>query len=242
MNEEDTLLIDAPFVPDLDAEEEMGPTDVTAIADEDLKGSRLLLVRRAVESIDLEGTPGGVVQLACTFQPAQGTRFTSAQFRLRLITPAGIKIVDLAPRVLEDPSPVEFTLDRKGKLGVKSLPVPIAPNLEVDLSKKYVIYHCKIQGAGEGTNLARWDFRENPDRRDGIGQEQVLNLTLPVTGQVTGSVIVSARLARSGLQGSLEAIRDMILGTPPQERFYPITFNIPTIPSPKGLTQFFNFF
>lgn len=239
MNEEDTLLIDAPLVPDPDAEEELGPTDIEAIADEDLKGSRLLLVRRTIEPIDLEGIAGGIVQIVCTFQPAQGTRFTSAQFRLRLVAPEGIKIIDLAPRFIEDSHPVEFTFDSKGKLGVK-IP-PINGSAEEGVSKKYAIYRCKVQGAGEGTNLARWDFRENPDRRDGIGQEQVLTLTLPVTGQVSGSVIVSARLARSGLQGSLNAIRDMILGTSPQARFYPISFNIPMSPSPNGLTKFFRF-
>lgn len=239
MNEEDTLLIDAPFIPDPDAEEELGPTDIAAIADEDLQGSRLLIVRRAIEPIDLEGTAGGIVQIVCTFQPAQGTRFTSAQFRLRLVTPEGIKIIDLAPSSIEDPHPVEVTVNSKGKLGFKIL--PINGIAEDGVSKKYAIYHCKVQGAGGGTSLARWDFRENPDRRDGIGQEQVLTLTLPVTGQVSGSVIVSARLARSGLQGSLDAIRDMILGTSPKERFYPISFNIPTTPSANGLAKFFHF-
>jgi hypothetical protein len=240
INQEDTLLIDAPLIPDPDADQELGPKGITAIADEDLKGSRLLVVRRAVEPIDLEGTPGGVIQIACSFQPAQGTRFISAQFRLRLTMPEGIRIIDLAPRSVEDTHPVEFTLEGKGKLGIKSLPLPIEPSLEIGANKKYAIYHCKVQGTGEGTSLARWDFKENPDLRNGIGQEQILNLTLPVTGQVTGSAIVSARIARSGIQGKLEAIRDMILGTPPQERFYPITLNIPTIPPANGLTKFFN--
>lgn len=241
-NEEETLLIDAPLVPDPDADEELGSTDVEAIADEDLRGSRLLLVRRASEPIDLEGTPGGLVQLACTFQPGQGTRFTSAQFRLRLVTPDGIRIVDLAPRSLDDPNPVEVTLNRKGQLGLTSHTVPIEPIVEIGLSKKYVRYHCQVQGSGEGTSLARWDFMENPDRRDGIGQEQVLTLTLPVTGQVTGSVIVSARLARSGLRSSIEAIRDMILGAQPNERSYPITFEIPETPSPNGPARFLRLF
>src|SRR5882724_11299568 len=242
MDEEETLLIDAPLVPDPDADEELGATDIEAIADEDLKGSRLLLVRRAIEPIDLEGNPGGVVQFACTFQPSQGTRFTFAQFRLRLVTPDGIRIIDLEPRSLDDPNPVEFTLNRKGQLGVTSLPVPIEPSIEISLSKKYARYHCRVQGAGEGTNLARWDFKENPDRRDGIGPEQVLTLTLPVIGRVIGSVIVSARLARLGLRGSIEAIRDMILGPKPNERSYPITFEIPEAPSPNGLARFFRLF
>jgi len=241
MNEEDTLLIDAPLIPDPDAEEELGPTDIAAIADEDLQGSRLLLVRRAIEPIDLEGTAGGIVQIVCTFQPAQGTRFTSAQFRLRLVTPEGIKIIDLVPRFIEDPHPVEVTVNSKGKLGFKILSLPFNGSTEYGVSKKYAIYHCKVQGSGGGTSLARWDFRENPGLRDGIGQEQVLTLTLPVTGQISSSVIVSARLARSGLQGSLDAIRDMILGTSPKERFYPISFNIPTTPSANGFAKFFHF-
>jgi hypothetical protein len=237
---DETLLIDAPFFPDPDAGEELGPTDLEAIADEDLNGSRLLLVRRAIEPIDLEGMKGGVVQIACTFQPALGTRFTSAQFRLRLMAPEGIKIIDLAPRSLDDPNPVELTLNGKGKLGIKNPAVPIEPEIEVGMSKKYSKYHCKVQGAGEGTNLARWDFRENPDRRDGIGQEQVLTLTLPVIGQVTASVIVSARLAKPGVQGGLEAIRDLILGPSPDERFYPLSFEIPKSSS-NGLRRFLSF-
>lgn len=237
----ETALIDAPLVPDPDADEELGPTDVEAIADEDLRGSRLLLVRRAIEPIDLEGTAGGVVQLVCTFQPAVGTRFTSAQFRLRLVTPDGLKIIDLAPRSVDDPNPVEFTLNGKGQLGIKHPAVPVEPGVEVGVSKTYAKYHCRVQGAGEGTSLARWDFRENPDRRDGIGREQILTVTLPVVGPVTGSAIVSARLAKAGLRGSLEAVRDLILGPTPNERIYPIAFEIPESSS-NNLARFFKLF
>jgi hypothetical protein len=118
--------------------------------------------------------------------------------------------------------------------------VPIEASAEAGFKKKYAIYNCKIQGSGEGTKLARWDFKEDPDRRDGIGQEQVLTLTLPVTGRVIGSVIVSARLARPGLQGGLDAIKDLILGSP-QDRAYLIDFIIPTAPSSSGLSKFFSF-
>lgn len=240
MTEDEALLIDAPLTPDPDADDEMGPGDVEAIADEDLRGCRLLLVRRAVEPIDLDGNPGGVLQMACTLQASQGIRFTYAQFRLSLLTPAGVKIIDIAPRVMEEPHPVEFTLDGKGKLGVKNLPVPVEPSVEFGMSKKFAVYHCQVQGSGEGTNMARWDFRENPDRRSGLGQEQILTLTLPLTGQVAGTVSVNARLARSGVRGSLEAIRDMILGPKPNDRFYPISFEIPKSPSPRGLARFLN--
>ena len=39
MSENDTLLLEAPLVPDPDAEQELGPGDAEAIADEDLQGS-----------------------------------------------------------------------------------------------------------------------------------------------------------------------------------------------------------
>ncbi|HKR11384.1 MAG TPA: hypothetical protein VJT15_04965 [Pyrinomonadaceae bacterium] len=242
MSEQETLLADVPLVADPDASKEMGAADVEAIADEDIKGSRLLLVRRVVEPIDLDGTAGGVVQLVCTFQPAEGTRFSSAQFRLRLATPAGLRVVDLAPRVIDDAHPVEITIDKKGKLGLNIASVPLEPSIEIGSSKKYVRYHCAVQGSGAGTNLARWDFRENPDRQDGIGREQVLTLTLSQTGAVTGNVIVSARLVRSGLRGRIEAIRDMIVGSDSGDRTYPIALEVPKAPSPDGLSSFFKLF
>ena len=239
MNEPEGGMIDAPFMPDPDADQELGATDLETIADQDLKGSRLLVVRRAIEPIDLDGTPGGVVQFACTFQPAPETRFTLAQFRLRLVMPDGVQIVDLAPRSISDPSPVEFTLTRKGKLGLSGVTGPVKPEVELGSSKKFVRYHCQVQGAGEGTNLARWDFRENPDRQDGIGPEQVLALTLPVTGPVTGGVIVSARLARAGLRGRVAAFRDLILGAGTKQQSYMINFEIPEAPATDRLEPFF---
>ena len=242
MSEQETLLADVPLIADPDASREMSAADVEAIADEDIKGSRLLLVRRVVEPIDLDGTPGGIVQLVCTFQPAEGTRFSSAQFRLRLTTPAGLRVVDLAPRVIDDAHPVEITVDKKGKLGLSIPSVPIEPSVEIGSSKKYVRYHCAVQGSGAGTNLVRWDFRENPDRQDGIGREQVLTLTLPQTGAVEGNVIVSARLVRSGIRGRIEAIRDMIVGSDSGDRTYPIALEVPQAPSPGGLARFFKLF
>ena len=148
MDKEDSLLIDAPLISDPDADEELGATDIEAVADEDLRGSRLLLVRRAIEPIDLEGTPGGVVQLSCTFQPSQGARFSFAQFRLRLKTPDGIKIIDLAPRTLDDPTPVEFTLDRKGKLSISNLPVPVEPSVEKRNQQE--VREIPLPGTGRG--------------------------------------------------------------------------------------------
>jgi len=234
MSDQDIPLIDEALAPDPDADAELGPGDAAAIADEDVRGSRLLLVRRAAESVDLDGTPGGAVQFACTFQPAYGARFTWARLLLRLETPDHIHIVDLAPREVLEEKPVQFTIDGKGKLGISYQAVDAS--VEKGTQKQFAIYHCKVQGSGESTTLARWDFNENPYRKDGLGPEQVLAVTLPVTGDITGTVSVSARLARGGVQGGIDSIRDLILG--PQERHYRIFFTIPKPEQPTGLRRF----
>lgn len=242
MEENEPLLLEMPLIPDPDADEEMGPADMDAIADDDIKGSRVLLVRRVIEPIDLQGNAGGVVQFACTFQPADGTRFASAQLSFRFTAPAGIKIIDVAPRNISDPQPVEMTLSKTGKLGIKNLPVPLEPEFEIGSTKKYLKYHCQVQGSGEGTGLAVWSFKENPDRKDGIGPEQVLTLTLPVTGNISGTVVVNARLVRKGLGGAVDAVRDLILGPKPDQRSYPLSFEIAAKPAPSLIEKFFGLF
>ncbi len=231
------VMVDVPLVPDPDAEQELGPGDLQSIADEDVRGSRLLVVRRAVEVVDLDSGLGGAVQFACTFQPGHGTRFTWASLVLQLQAPEGVYIVDLSPRQVPEDVPVNFTVDRKGKIGLKY--EIVEAGMEAGTQKEYAVYHCAVQGSGEGTGLARWDFRENPYRRDGLGQEQVLAVTVPVVGTVVGKLNVSARLERKGLGGVADAIRDLVLG--PNERHYPITLDIPQSKPATGLRRFLRF-
>jgi hypothetical protein len=132
--------------------------------------------------------------------------------------------VDVAPHAVHDPEPVRFAIDRSGKIGLK-LEVAEA-SAETRQHAEYATYHCAIQGSGEGTALALWDFSENPHRKDGLGHEQILAFTVPVTGRITGTVAVSARLARPGIAGGLEAIRDLVLGPRRSERHHPVAFDI----------------
>ena len=232
MSNEEVLLVDAPLAPDPDADEELGPRDAAAIADEDVRGSRLLLVRRAAESIEVDGAVGGAVQIACTFQPTHGSRFVWARLLLRLQSPEGIYIVDLAPREALD-EPVQFTVDNRLNLGVSNV---LEVGTELGVQREFAAYHCRVQGSGESTALARWDFSENPGTRAGLGREQVLSLTLPATGEVAGTVRASARLSRGGLLGGVDAVRDLILG--PHEGQYPIRFVIPRTQPPTGSSRF----
>jgi hypothetical protein len=234
MLEDEFILVDIPLVPDPDADEELGPAEAEAITDEELRDCRLLIVRRAVEAIDLAGDPGGAIQLNCSFQPGPQTRFTWARLVLHLTSPEGLRLVDLQPREVRESEPVQFTLGEKGQIGVKYS--PLEATAEETRSTQYAQYYCVVHGSGEGTGTARWDFEENPQRRDGIGREQTLALTLPGSGLVEGILKVNARIKRPGLRGRAEAIRDMVIGTPNWE--HPIEFDIPLQRPKAGLSRF----
>ncbi|HYR11930.1 MAG TPA: hypothetical protein VEQ60_29370 [Longimicrobium sp.] len=232
----DEVLVDAPLVADPDAGQELSPDDPQTLGDEDLKGSRLLVVRRGAWGRELASGAYGVVQIACTFQPAEGARFTWARIALRLEAPPGVRILDLAPRVAPEGEPVKITLSQQGRLGIRALSGEARG--EHGARKEFLVYHCQVQGAGESTPLARWDFRENPHRRDGIGPEQELLLTLPVVGPVSGTLTASARLVRPGVAGGLERFRDLVLRRGPHERRHPVSFDITTAPRASDDARF----
>ena len=68
MHEE--LLMDESLIPDPDETQEMGSREIEPIADEDLKGSRFLLVRRSIETLDLDEC-GGRRRRACLYLSAR---------------------------------------------------------------------------------------------------------------------------------------------------------------------------
>lgn len=224
------ILAEVPLIPDPDADEEMGPEDAEVITDADLRDCRLLIVRRAVELLD----KGGAFQLNCSFQPGINTRFSWARIVLQLTAPENVRFVDIQPREVRENEPVQFTLDKAGQIGMKYS--GIESSAEETRSIMFTQYICSVHGSGEGTKKARWDFNENPQRKDGIGREQILAITLPGNGQINGILRVNARLKRPGLRGGFEAIRDMVLGTPNWE--HPIDLTIPRNPSKSSLERF----
>jgi len=230
----DDVLIDIPLIPDPDADEEMGSDDIEVITDEELRDCRLLVVRRAVEAIDFNGKAGGAIQLNCSFQPGSKTRFSWARIVLRLTEPDSITFLDIQPREVRESEPVQFTLDNVGQIGMKYS--GIESSAEESRSVAFAQYFCVVHGSGEGTNKARWDFNENPQRKDGIGREQVLAITLPGNGNVQAMLKVNARLNSPGLKGKAEAIRDMVLGAPNWE--HPVDLTIPVQPPKSGLSRF----
>lgn len=226
MSEDENVLLNAPLVPDPDAGRELGSTEVQSIADKDIEGCRLLLTRRGVKRIDLDGRPGGAVEFGCAFQPADGARFVFAMLKLKLEDPAGLTFLDVAPESVSDKA-ISFKVESKGKLSVSKV---IDVGVEQNAQREYAVYFCVAQATGAGSSLARWTFRENPVRKDGLGTSQALGLTIPAVGLVKGTVTVAARIARPGLRGAADWVRDLILGPSAGESRHHVAFEIPETP------------
>lgn len=227
MNNYEIVLLDEELIPDPDADLELSGADVEPVADEDVRGCRLLVVQRSAEPVEIDGKSGGAIQLFCTFQPGPQTRFTSASLLLKLISPNGIHIHSIAPRTVQEGQPIQFTINQKGHLGLKYS--PIEANAETSRGTQFSVYHCSVQGSGEGTSIARWIFAENPQRRDGIGREQALAVVVPITGTVKGTLQIYSQIKRPGLQGAKDKVRDLVLQSPNREYAFSITIP-PSIP------------
>lgn len=238
MIEDNNLLIDAKLIPDRNADEEMSAGDIEQLSDEEIYGCRFLLVKRAVEAIDLEGQSGGAIQLSCEFHPTENTRFTWGRVSLVLESPAGVKFISVQPDAVQDKIPVNFQISRNGKL---SLGYPSYASVEAGggKQKEYVIYHNSVRGSGEGTAKAIWTFTENPETKTGLGQKNILALTISVSGTVKGSLTANCRIVRSGIKGLMDKVRDLIVERP-ETQSHQVTFQIPPVKS-KSFFDFFNF-
>lgn len=161
--------------------------------------------------------------LPCTFQAVAGARFDRAGIVLELGSPEWARFADVAPREVRDSEPVKIGVDRSGKVPFSA--ATVEANFEASRSEEFTVYRCLVTGPGEGTRLARWEFSESPDRREGLPIEQRLLVTLAGQGRVSGGVSVSARLVRPGIAGAVDRVRELVFGG--VERIRPIAFEFP---------------
>ncbi len=237
MINDDNLLIDIPLVSNPDADKEMSADGVEQLTDEEIRGSRFLLVKRSVETIDINGKSGGAVQISCEFQPAENTRFTWGRVALTLTSPDGVKFISVQPELIKDSNPISFQINRNGKITL-GYPDYAGAEAGAEKQKQYVVYENLVQGTGEGTNKAVWIFKENTGK-SGLTPKNILSFTLPVTGEVKASLSANCRIARQGFGRIVDKIRDLIIEAPePQLR--QVIFNTPK-EKPKDFWSLFDF-
>ncbi len=220
---DENLLIDIPFVPNPDAEKEMSANDAEQLADEDIRGSRFLLVKRVVETIDINGKNGGAIQISCEFQPAENTRFTWGRVALTLVSPENVKLISVQPEIVRDSNPVNFKVDQNGKITL-GYPDYAGAEAGAGKQKEFVVYDNLVQGTGEGTNKAVWIFKENTGK-SGLMPKNILSFSVPVTGEVKVMLSANCRIARRGIDGLADKIRDLII-QPPEPQLRQLTFHI----------------
>jgi hypothetical protein len=220
-------LIDLPLVPDPDPDDELGASEVCSISDAELRDCRLLVTRRAAQTIDAAGTRYGLLKLGCSFQPTHGTRFVWARVVLSIAAPEGTRIVDVAPAAQLDERPVKFVVDVQGKLRAQYAASGLEAGMESKTSTSFDVYYCSVHGTGAGTAKGRWEFEENPRRRDGLAREQPLVVTFSESGRYRGNLSVYAKIVRGGTMGAIDAFRYMLLGA--DEHHAPFAVDIPPL-------------
>jgi hypothetical protein len=234
------ILFEGVLVPDPNADEEM--SDIEQLADEEIRGSRILIVKRAIQAVDFDGTAGGIIQLSCEFHPSHGTRFTWARVAITLTTPEGINFISVQPDLVQEKMPVVFQYNKGGKL---SLGIPEYAGAEIsgERQKQFTVFHNTVRGSGDGTKKALWTFEENDQTRQGLGQKNILTVTVPATGAIGGQLTVNCRVSRKGIKGLADKLRDLVLAGP-EIAPSSMVFTIPTVPVSTGsgiLNEFFKF-
>ncbi len=217
LNPGNSVLVDAPLVPDMDADSELSGDGTFLIGDEDICGARFVLQRSAVEPVVLSGVPGAFAAFVCTFHgTGEGARFTNAEVYLVLDAPEGAQFIDVEP-----------TIDAVEEVTVE---YSIAENLNVKVlesgsttTHRVTTYVARIKGSGERTPRARWTLEEG--LQNGIPHKTSLLCTFTPAGPIKARAIVSARIERRGAGGALLAARNLFLG--PHQWQYPFTLDIP---------------
>jgi len=228
-------LIDSALYPDVLADQEMGMPGALpgwdgnlpeGITNQEIHDCRMQLVLREAMPLPLGESTGGTIELGCTFQPAAGLRFISARLTITLDQPEGVRIIDVAPQASHS-EPVWITLDRSGQLGLSLHGAELGAGAHKHIS--YQHYHCEIRGSGADIYPARWDFSEDPNKRDGLANDHALFLTLANSGTIRGRVTLSGEVERPGLMGVRDrVVRWLRLGTTPEAPYVPLKFEIPS--------------
>jgi hypothetical protein len=227
MGPNDKILLDAPLLPDPDSSHEMGGRPkAEQVTDEDVAGSRILIVQRDLGLRKPRDGGGAAVELTCSFHPAPRARFVSGRVLLQLRRPVTGTFIDVAPTQITEPVKVSISYAANGKitLGYKKIATGEASG-EAKETVEYGSFICFVRGSGAGSRRAIWDFSEDPYLKLGIGLDQVLAMTVPASDIVVGSLTVTAALAKSGLIG---AVRDLVLGRTRAERTCSITLCEPS--------------
>lgn len=202
------------------------PTTIPkTITDQEIRKCRLLLALHDTALLSINDQPAAALELCCTFQPAAGLRFVSAQLLINLETPEGIKIIDLAPKQVECDG-VAVSVTQGGRFAIEYLGT--GGQREVQRTASFKHYTCLVSGSDDSTPNARWEFNEVKQSKQGLGQQHALYLLVSAAGILKGRIYLSAEIERSGLMGVHDRARRWLrLGALPDVPYLPLQIQLP---------------
>ncbi|HEX2909592.1 MAG TPA: hypothetical protein VH186_02210 [Chloroflexia bacterium] len=139
-----------------------------------------------------------LVQLACSFLPADGCRFHTANFEIDLqsepASPASIAY-DQQPDKVEDELKVnnKFTLDPNLKIKVLQMDIGLSGvPFKAELSREYVAYTSRVTATGLQTSQPGWKFSRSKSHDINGSYRLLLIVRKPKGTKVTGRMSLSA--------------------------------------------------
>jgi hypothetical protein len=139
-----------------------------------------------------------LVQLACSFQPAEGCRFHIATFEINLEanpSPPTPLAYDLQPDKVEDELKVnrKFALDPNFKLKILQQEIGLSGvPIKAELTKEYVTYTSRIVASGLQTSQASWQFARTKAREINGSYRLLMVVRKPKGSKVTGQMSLTA--------------------------------------------------
>ncbi|MEM6412999.1 MAG: hypothetical protein AAF683_15865 [Pseudomonadota bacterium] len=203
----ETLLLDAPLVPDPDEAFELSDTETTAfLTDDEVKDARFNVKVVSVERV----ADGLAVALKAGFDPMPRSRFTYARVSIRAIRPDDLEFVDFAPKEIRDSKAIKMTVTKALSLSAEGEGVKGEVALG-DRTAEYAYYDCIARGMASSGSV-RWTFEENEVIRNGIGTHQVMSFTVPMQTPFDISVQTTCNVIRPGIAGLGDKIRTLVFG------------------------------
>ncbi|NWJ96635.1 MAG: hypothetical protein HXX20_12700 [Chloroflexi bacterium] len=139
------------------------------------------------------------VQLACSFLPANGCRYSSARFKVELLSaptsPAAI-VYDYFPPFTPDEAKAvkRFSLDLNLKLKVGTVPLLELSGLpfKYEKSQEFTVYTSRVEMAGLQTSQPIWNFSRTSSHELNGSYKLIMIVRKPKGSQVQARLSLSA--------------------------------------------------
>ncbi|MEM7662858.1 MAG: hypothetical protein AAF292_11465 [Pseudomonadota bacterium] len=219
------VLFSGEFEPDPDEPNELSGQAKVLLADEKLKGARLMIRQLDAQSGEYNGQPVTATAFEAEFHPAPTTRFAHVSIMLEFLSPKHTKVLDLVPKYVDDIAPRTIEITRRGDLGLEFVPINVAIGTEHRTA--FEVIPTISQASGELSSEVQWTFKAASQVEE-LPRQSTLGVMLSGSGPFKVRLEATAGVVSTGLAGAAQAGRDLIIG-PPGKRMIRNVFEFPRL-------------